>query len=54
MATPPVAGAIALYASSHPGLSALELKEAILSTVTPTTSLAGKTLTGGRLNASSY
>ena len=54
MATPHVAGAIALYASSHPGLSALELKEAILSTVTPTTSLAGKTLTGGRLNASSY
>lgn len=54
MATPHVAGAIALYASSHPGLSALQLKEAILSTVTPTPSLAGKTLTGGRLNASSY
>ncbi len=54
MATPHVTGAVALYASSHPGLKATELKAAILSTVTPTTSLTGKTVTGGRLNVSTY
>jgi len=55
MATPHVAGAIALYASSHPGVrKASELKEAILSTVVPTASLSGKTVTGGRLDASSF
>lgn len=54
MATPHVTGAIALYAKSHPGLTAAQLKAAILSTTTATASLSGKTVTGGRLNASSY
>ncbi|HEV8690588.1 MAG TPA: S8 family peptidase, partial [Ideonella sp.] len=54
MAAPHVAGAIALYASSHPGLNAMQLKDAILSSTAPTASLAGKTLTGGRLNASDF
>jgi subtilisin family serine protease len=55
MAAPHVAGAIAMYASSHPDVrKTAQLKEAILSTVIPTTSLNGKTLTGGRLDASGY
>jgi subtilisin family serine protease len=54
MATPHVTGAIALYAKSHPGLTAAQLKAAILGTTTATASLAGKTVTGGRLNVSSY
>jgi hypothetical protein len=55
MATPHVAGAIALYASSHPHVrKAKDLKAAILAAATPTTSLAGKTVTGGRLNVSDF
>jgi subtilisin family serine protease len=55
MATPHVAGAIALYASSHPDVrKAADLKQAILSSVVPTPSLNGKTVTGGRLNASDF
>lgn len=55
MATPHVTGAIALYASSHPDVrKALALKQAILDAVIPTTSLAGKTVTGGRLNVSNF
>jgi subtilisin family serine protease len=54
MATPHVTGAIALYAKNHPGLTAAQLKSAILSTVTPTASMAGKTVSGGRLDVSSY
>lgn len=50
MATPHVTGAAALYASTHPGATAAQIKSAILSTATPTTSLTGKTVTGGRLN----
>lgn len=52
MATPHVTGAIALYASTHPGASALEIRSAILGSVVPTASLSGKTVTGGRLNLS--
>ena len=52
MATPHVTGAIALYASTHPGASALEIRNAILGSTTATTSLSGKTVTGGRLNLS--
>ncbi len=51
MATPHVTGAAALYASVQPaGLAAATIKSALLSTATPTTSLSGKTATGGRLN----
>jgi subtilisin family serine protease len=51
MATPHVAGAAALYASAQPvRVSAASIKDALLSSATPTASLAGKTATGGRLN----
>ncbi len=51
MATPHVTGAAALYASAKPGSSAATIKAAILRSAVPTTSLTGKTLTGGRLDA---
>jgi subtilisin family serine protease len=50
MATPHVTGAAALYASTHPTASALDIRNAILGSVTATTSLAGRTVTGGRLD----
>jgi subtilisin family serine protease len=51
MATPHVSGAVALYASAQNGpVTAQTMKNAILTSATPTPSLAGKTLTGGRLN----
>ncbi|GAB2591608.1 S8 family peptidase [Spirosoma areae] len=51
MATPHVTGAVALYASTHPGASVAQIRNAILSSAVPTPSLAGKTVTGGRLDA---
>jgi subtilisin family serine protease len=51
MATPHVTGAAALYASTHPSATAAQIKNAILSSVTATPSLTGKTVTGGRLDA---
>jgi len=54
MATPHVTGAAALYASSHPGATAADIKAAILGSAVPTPSLNGKVLTGGRLNASGF
>jgi len=54
MATPHVSGAVALYAASNPFASALQIKTAILSSAVPTASLAGKTVTGGRLNVSGF
>jgi subtilisin family serine protease len=50
MATPHVTGAAALYAARWPDASAAAIKGAILKTAIPTTSLSGKTVTGGRLN----
>jgi subtilisin family serine protease len=51
MATPHVTGAVALYASAQTGtVSAATIKQAILDSATPTASLTGKSLTGGRLN----
>lgn len=54
MATPHVTGGAALYASTHPGAPAAEVKNALLAATTPTTSLAGRTVTGGRLNVSGF
>ncbi|PTA68742.1 S8 family peptidase [Deinococcus arcticus] len=54
MATPHVAGAAALYASTHPGASAQSIRAAILGSAVPTASLSGKTVTGGRLNVSGF
>lgn len=54
MATPHVSGAVALYASTHPGASAASIKSAILGSTVATPSLAGKCVTGGRLNVSTY
>lgn len=50
MATPHVTGAIAAYAAAKPGASAATIREAILKSAVPTASLAGKTVTGGRLS----
>ncbi|MBA3247890.1 MAG: S8 family serine peptidase [Pyrinomonadaceae bacterium] len=54
MATPHVTGAAALYAASNSGASAATIKNAILSSTVPTSSLSGKTVTGGRLNVSGF
>lgn len=54
MATPHVTGAAALYAASHPGATAAQIKAAILGSAVPTSSLAGKCVTGGRLNVSGF
>ncbi len=54
MATPHVTGGAALYASTRPGSSAATIKAAILNSAVPTASLAGKCVTGGRLNVSGF
>ncbi len=54
MATPHVTGAAALYKSINPSATAAQIKAAILNAATPTPSLAGKTVTGGRLNVSTF
>ena len=54
MATPHVTGAVALYASTHQGATAAQIKAAILGSVVATPSLAGKCATGGRLNVSRF
>src|SRR4051794_15537533 len=54
MATPHVTGAAALYKSTHPTATAAQIKSAILSATTPTASLSGKTVTGGRLNVAGF
>ena len=54
MATPHVSGAAALYAAYHPGSSAATIKNALLSSALPTTSLVGKTATGGRLSVATF
>ena len=50
MAAPHVTGAVALYASQNPGASAAQIKQALLDSTVPTPSLAGKSVSGGRLN----
>ena len=44
-------GAAALYASTHPGASAAQVRAAILGSTVATPALSGKTVTGGRLDA---
>lgn len=51
MAAPHVTGVAALLKSYYHGLSVQELKNRILTNVTPLESLQGKTSTGGMLNA---
>ena len=50
MATPHVAGAVALYASANPNATAAEIRTALLNSTEATASLVGKTVTGGRLD----
>ncbi len=50
MAAPHVAGAAALLLATRPDLTVAQLKSALLTTVTATAALQGKTVTGGRLN----
>ena len=54
MATPHVTGAAALYKSLNPTADAAAVKAGILNAATPTTSLTGKVLTGGRLNVAGF
>ena len=51
MASPHVAGAAALALAVRPSLSMSQLKDAILATTDPVAALAGRTVSGGRLNA---
>lgn len=50
MATPHVSGAVALCTSINPTLTAAQTKSAIMGSSAATASLAGKTVTGGRLD----
>jgi subtilisin family serine protease len=50
MAAPFVAGAAALYLSKFPQATLDQLRAALLTTVDPLPTLAGKTVSGGRLN----
>jgi subtilisin family serine protease len=50
MAAPHVTGGVALYASTHSGKSANEIRQALLQSLAPTPALKGKSTTGGRLN----
>jgi uncharacterized repeat protein (TIGR01451 family) len=51
MATPHVSGVAALVLAKTPGLTTAQVKSAILDNTDPISSLSGKTVTGGRLNA---
>ena len=53
MATPHVTGAAALAWARVPGASPLQVKDALLQGVDPKPALAGKVVTGGRLNLAS-
>lgn len=50
MATPHVAGGVALLAASNPNWTAKNIRDALLTSAKPTPSLVGRTATGGRLD----
>lgn len=50
MATPVVAGAVALFWSKNQSMKAMDVRNAVLSTTKATPSLKGRTMTGGRLD----
>lgn len=50
MASPHVAGAASLLLAADPSLTYAQVKDALMSTVVPIPALAGKTVTGGRMN----
>jgi subtilisin family serine protease len=50
MACPHAAGAAALLAAAHPHLSALSLKASLMNNVDAVPAMAGRAVTGGRLN----
>jgi subtilisin family serine protease len=54
MACPHVSGAAAMYKAQNTGASASQVKSAILNSTVSTSSLQGKTVTGGRLNVSGF
>lgn len=54
MATPHVAGAVALYASARPASTAAQIKAAIMGSATPTASCNGRVVTNGRLNVTGF
>jgi thermitase len=51
MAAPHVTGAAALLFSLNPAASVAQVRAALMATVQPTAALAGKTVTGGRIDA---
>ena len=51
MAAPQVTGVVALLAAAKPGITVAEARSAILGSTAPVAALAGKTVTGGRLDA---
>ncbi|MFN9644989.1 MAG: S8 family serine peptidase [Cyanobacteriota bacterium] len=54
MAAPYVTGAVALYASRYPGSTAEQIRAALLASTTPTASMAGSTVSGGRLDVMTF
>jgi len=54
MATPHVTGAVALYNALNPASSLVTVKNAVLGSVIPTTSISGNTVTCGRLIVSGF
>jgi subtilisin family serine protease len=51
MATPHVAGIVALMASHFPGITNQQIVDRIMRTVVKSPAYEGKTISGGRINA---